>query len=95
MNNMHHAATPEEYTLPFHTMNAWHEILRPGKYMGTHRHILEAIFYIQEGSGWEIHDGVRWDWEAGDILCVPTYCIHTHFSDPVTGARFFATAQRL
>lgn len=95
MNNMHHAAPPEEYTLPFNTMNAWHEILRPGKYMGTHRHILEAIFYIQEGSGWEIHDGVRWDWEAGDILCVPTYCIHTHFSDPVTGARFFATAQRL
>jgi gentisate 1,2-dioxygenase len=95
MNNQSHESPVADWNLPFHTMNAWHEILRPGKYMGTHRHILEAIFYIQEGKGWEIHDGVRWDWEAGDILCVPTYCIHTHFSDPVVGARFFAVAQRL
>ena len=94
MDQRAHTVPASEWLAPFYTMNAWHELLRPGHYMGTHRHINEAIFYIMEGGGWEIHDGVRWDWEAGDILCVPSYCIHTHFGDPVVGARFFATAQR-
>jgi len=94
MDQRIHTAPVKDWAAPFYTMNAWHELLRPGHYMGTHRHINEAIFYIMEGGGWEIHDGVRWDWEAGDILCVPSYCIHTHFGDPVTGARFFATTNR-
>ena len=88
-------APVDDWIVPFHTLQGHHEWLKPGHYMGTHRHILEAIFYIQEGGGYEIHDGVRWDWEAGDVLCVPTYCIHTHFGDPVVGAKFFAVTQRL
>ena len=95
MDQRHHDTPISEWGAPFHTLNGWHELLRPGHYMGTHRHISEAMFYIMEGKGWEIHDGVRWEWEAGDIMCVPSYCIHTHFSDPVVGARMFATGQRL
>jgi quercetin dioxygenase-like cupin family protein len=85
----------DEWGSPSFTLQGHHEILRPGHYMGTHRHILEAIFYVVEGKGWEIHDGTRWEWEAGDVMCVPSYCIHTHFSDPVEGARMFLSTQRL
>ena len=47
----------------------------------NHRHIAEVPFYIHEGKGHEVHDGKRHDWEAGDLMIVPPYCIHQHFCD--------------
>ena len=52
----------------------------PGATSGKHRHYPEAIFYVVEGEGYEIHDDVKYPWEAGDIMCVPTYCVHQHFN---------------
>lgn len=57
---------------------------------GKHRHYMEAFFFIIEGSGYEIHDNVKYPWEAGDVMCVPTYCIHQHFNpDAEKPARLF------
>lgn len=57
---------------------------------GKHRHYMEAFFYIIEGSGYEIHDNVKYPWEAGDVMCVPTYCVHQHFNpDSEKPARLF------
>ena len=30
--------------------------------------------------GYEIHDGVRYDWKAGDIAIVHNNCVHQHFN---------------
>ena len=45
-----------------------------------HGHVNEAAFYILDGEGYEIHDGVRYDWKAGDVAIVHNNCVHQHFN---------------
>ncbi|MCI4644390.1 MAG: cupin domain-containing protein [Hyphomonadaceae bacterium] len=45
----------------------------------AHKHVSAAINYILDGSGYSIVDGVRLDWEAGDImLSAPGWAPHGH-----------------
>jgi gentisate 1,2-dioxygenase len=60
---------------------AHYVVLAPGGRSQRHGHMNEAIFYILDGKGHEIHDGVRYDWEAGDIVIVKNSCVHQHFND--------------
>jgi quercetin dioxygenase-like cupin family protein len=55
--------------------------LAPGKSNNGHGHQNEAIFFVLEGRGYEIHDDVRYDWEAGDAVVVHTDSVHRHFND--------------
>lgn len=67
-------------SLPINTFNLAEQMIAPKGHPGKHRHFQEAIFYIVEGEGYEIHDGVKYPWQAGDVMTVPTYCIHQHFN---------------
>jgi quercetin dioxygenase-like cupin family protein len=60
----------------------------PGGKSGRHHHTFEAAGYVLEGRGYDIHDGVRHDWEKGDIFYIPTGVTHQHFNaDPDNIAR--------
>jgi gentisate 1,2-dioxygenase len=60
----------------------------PGGKSQKHGHVNEAAFYILDGKGYEIHDGVRYDWQAGDVAIVHANCVHQHFNaDPDKPAR--------
>jgi len=60
----------------------------PGGKSQKHGHVNEAAFYILDGRGYEIHDGVRYDWQAGDVAVVHNNCVHQHFNaDPARPAR--------
>jgi quercetin dioxygenase-like cupin family protein len=52
----------------------------PGGRSQKHGHVNEAAFYILDGEGYEIHDGIRHDWRAGDVVVVPNNCVHQHFN---------------
>ncbi len=52
----------------------------PGGKSQKHGHVNEAAFYILDGEGYEIHDGVRYDWQAGDVAIVHNNCVHQHFN---------------
>jgi len=52
----------------------------PGGRSQKHGHVNEAAFYILDGDGYEVHDGVRYDWKAGDIAIVHNNCVHQHFN---------------
>lgn len=52
----------------------------PGAKSQKHAHVNEAAFYILDGRGYEIHDGVRYEWSAGDIAVVHNNCVHQHFN---------------
>ena len=52
----------------------------PGARSQKHGHVNEAAFYILDGVGYEIHDGVRYDWRAGDVAIVHNNCVHQHFN---------------
>jgi gentisate 1,2-dioxygenase len=54
--------------------------VRPGGKSQKHGHVNEAAFYILDGVGYEIHDGVRYDWKAGDVAIVHNNCVHQHFN---------------
>ncbi len=60
----------------------------PGGKSQKHGHVNEAAFYILDGRGYEIHDGIRYDWKAGDVAIVHNNCVHQHFNaDPDKPAR--------
>ena len=62
--------------------------LAPGGHGGKHGHQNEAIFYILDGKGHDIHDGKRYNWKAGDVLVIHNQCVHQHFNDdPLRPAR--------
>src|SRR5712692_7002620 len=70
------------------TLHVHLEEYGPGGRTQKHGHVNEAAFYILDGKGYEIHDGVRYDWSAGDVAIVHMNCVHQHFNaDPVKPAR--------
>ena len=52
----------------------------PGGRSQKHGHVNEAAFYILDGIGYEVHDGIRYDWKAGDVAIVHNNCVHQHFN---------------
>src|SRR5439155_237802 len=70
------------------TLHLHLEEYAPGGRSQMHFHVNEAIFYILDGKGFELHDGVRYEWEAGDIAVVPNHTVHQHNNaDPQRPAR--------
>ena len=62
------------------TLHVHLEEYGPGGRTQKHGHVNEAAFYILDGVGYEIHDGVRYDWKAGDLAIVHNNCVHQHFN---------------
>jgi len=63
-------------------------VLAPGGKSQKHGHVNEAVFYILDGKGYDVHDGKRYDWNTGDVCIVHNACVHQHFNaDPDKFAR--------
>ena len=62
------------------TLHVHLEEYSPGGRTQKHGHVNEAAFYILDGVGYEIHDGIRYDWKAGDVAIVHNNCVHQHFN---------------
>ena len=62
------------------TLHIHLEEYAPGAKSQKHGHVNEAVFYILDGIGSEVHDGLTYDWEAGDIVIVHNNCVHQHFN---------------
>ena len=78
---------PQE-TLVTQAIDSHLDVLAPGSYGQKHGHMNSAVFYILEGKGYDVHDGERYDWEAGDACIVEDACVHQHFNaDPNRPAR--------
>lgn len=45
-----------------------------------HRHTVEAVLHVLQGTGHSIIDGVRYDWEPGDFISVPMFSWHRHLN---------------
>jgi quercetin dioxygenase-like cupin family protein len=54
--------------------------LAPEGHGKKHGHQNEALMYILEGEGYEIHDGVEYKWEPGNLVVIHGGCVHQHFS---------------
>jgi len=76
-----------EYTNPhtgrpvMDTMTAWIQMLRPGIHTQAHRQVNSAVYHVHEGRGATIIDGIRFDWEKGDIFVIPSWKYHEHVNE--------------
>jgi quercetin dioxygenase-like cupin family protein len=68
---------------PFLTQNLQVHFVEipPGKSNHGHGHQNEAVFFILQGTGYEIHDDQKYPWEAGDLVVVHVDSVHRHFND--------------
>ena len=62
------------------TLHIHLEEYAPGAKSQKHGHVNEAVFYILDGEGAEVHDGIRYEWDAGDVAIVHNNCVHQHFN---------------
>jgi quercetin dioxygenase-like cupin family protein len=62
------------------TLHIHLEEIAPGGVSAKHGHVNEAVFYILDGEGAEVHDGIRYEWEGGDVAIVHNNCVHQHFN---------------
>ena len=72
--------SPEDDPLRTQSVQVHYKRLSPGGSNTGHGHQNEAAFYIISGVGYEIHDGQRYDWRAGDVVFVHTDSVHRHFN---------------
>ena len=56
------------------------EAYAPGGANGKHGHMNSAVMFVLKGKGYDIHDGKRMDWQAGDAMIVENACVHQHFN---------------
>ncbi|HXF35512.1 MAG TPA: cupin domain-containing protein [Candidatus Acidoferrales bacterium] len=66
------------------TLHIHLEEFSPGGTTQKHGHVNEAVFYILDGEGVEVHDGKSYDWKAGEIVIVHNNCVHQHFNRSAT-----------
>ena len=55
-------------------------VYAPGSDAQNHGHMNSAAFYVLRGEGYDIHDGERMEYKAGDVLMVENGCVHQHFN---------------
>jgi quercetin dioxygenase-like cupin family protein len=79
MGKLKWLVSPSTKTAANHMWMYFTEIA-PGSRTGKHRHLAEEQVLVLQGSGYDVHDGERWDWEQGDMICVPTMTTHQHFN---------------
>ena len=56
------------------------DTIAPGGYGQKHGHMNSAVFLVIRGKGFDIHDGKRYDYDAGDALIVENACVHQHLN---------------
>ncbi|MBI5830582.1 MAG: cupin domain-containing protein, partial [Chloroflexi bacterium] len=73
-----------EYTNPhsggpvMDTITCWIQMLRPGVHTQAHRQVNSAVYYVFEGRGLTVINGIRFDWEKGDMFVIPGWAWHEH-----------------
>lgn len=78
--------------LPSHCVSMNVGIVNAGDIGGNHRHYYESMIYIIQGKGYSIVEGVKVEWEAGDVVYVPPWAWHQHFNtNPDKEVRYIAS----
>lgn len=68
----------------------------PGGFAGrAHRHTHSTLYYVAEGRGRTVVDGLELEWEAGDFFVVPSWSSHAHHTSSSAGrAVLFSVTDR-
>lgn len=89
-----------EYANPFQdgpvlpTLACYAQLLRPREHTRAHRQTSSTVYYVLEGSGHSVIDGVRFDWSAGDFFMIPPWAWHEHANGGGADAFFFLISDK-
>ena len=89
-----------EYANPFQdgpvlpTMSCYAQLLRPNEHTSAHRHTSSTIYYVLDGAGHSVMDGVRFNWAEGDFFMIPPWVWHEHANTTEKDAFFFAISDK-
>jgi gentisate 1,2-dioxygenase len=67
-----------------------------GSRSGRQRHSGNAVFYVQEGRGHTVLDGVTYQWSAGDMVLLPNRpkgVVFQHFNDDTSAPAYLVSAE--
>jgi gentisate 1,2-dioxygenase len=73
-----HYTNPQTGGHVMQTMGASMQLLRAGEHTKAHKHTGSFVYQCAKGKGYTVIDGKRFDWEARDIFCVPSWAWHEH-----------------
>src|SRR2546425_1103974 len=62
------------------SFTCWIQLLRPRMQTQAHRHVGSSIYHVFEGKGATIIDGIRFEWEQGDMFVIPSWACHEHLN---------------
>ena len=62
---------PDKEDVALRTMLFWAEEIPPGSKSGKQKHQGGRLHYVQEGQGYTDIDGVKYEWEKGDMILLP------------------------
>ncbi|MFL5704942.1 MAG: cupin domain-containing protein [Ktedonobacteraceae bacterium] len=62
------------------SFTCWIQLLRPRVQTQAHRHVGSSIYHVFEGKGATIIDGIRFEWEQGDMFVIPSWACHEHLN---------------
>ena len=62
---------PEKPDMAIRTILFWAQEIPPGGRSGKQKHQGGRIHYVQEGRGYTEIDGVKYEWEKGDLILLP------------------------
>jgi gentisate 1,2-dioxygenase len=71
-------ANPHSGSSVMNTLTCWIQMLRPSVHGKAHRQVNSAVYHVFEGRGSTIVDGIRFDWEQGDMFVIPSWTWHEH-----------------
>lgn len=60
------------------TFGASIQMIRPMIHTQAHRHVSSNVYYVFEGEGYSVIDGVQYNWTEGDFFAIPTWACHEH-----------------
>lgn len=77
---------PDKQDVAIRTMLFWAEEIPPGSRSGKQKHQGGRLHYVQEGRGYTEIDGVKYEWEKGDMILLPVKpqgVVFQHFNTDV------------
>ncbi len=86
---------PDKEDMAIRTIVLWTEEIPPGSKSGKQKHQGGRIHYVQEGRGYTEIDGVKHEWEQGDLILLPIKPLGVVFqhvnTDPKNRAKLICT----
>ncbi|MBI4334504.1 MAG: cupin domain-containing protein [Chloroflexi bacterium] len=62
---------PDIETSAIRTILFWTQEIPPGSHSGKQKHQGGRVHYVKEGKGYTEVDGVKHEWEKGDLILIP------------------------